>query len=122
MGKKDAVSSVHLAINNLVSALHGIRATKAIPDEPLTVELGEDRVFVLQDGCVICRPNDFANVDAIRFGDLQVAIKVIKYPPREDPSGSSGGKPGGSDKTPKPKEGSAGERQCPVCLGTGIIA
>jgi len=120
--KEDAVGSVHLAINNLVSALHGIRTASPMPDEPLTIELGEDRVFILQDGLVVCRPHNFMNVDAIPFGDLTAAIKVIPYPPRDEGSSSgSGGESGGSRQTHNPETGSGGERQCPICLGTGKI-
>ena len=123
MEKIDAVGSVHLAINTLVSALHGIRATKLIPDESLAIELGEDRVFVLKDGMVICKPSNFMNIDAIPFGDLNTAIKVIDYPPREE--GSSGGSRGsGSSEAPAPHPETGkggGERECPVCLGTGKL-
>ena len=118
MIKDDPIGSVHFAISNLASALHGISLNEEL-EYPLEIELGDDRIFVLHGGVVISQPNNFPHVSGIpSYERLVAGIKVRPYPSNE-PSGGSSSKPEESKTAPSHTAG--GDKTCPVCHGTGKV-
>ena len=120
MTKDDALGSVHLAINNLVSTLHGIHRQEEIGHDSLEVELGEHRVFLLHGGVVVCQPHNLPNVLGVMAGQHVLGIKVLPHDPIEAGGGSApSSSPQGVQPTTSPAAGE--DKKCPTCDGTGKV-
>src|SRR5438876_10864429 len=103
MEKNEAVGSVHLAISHLASALHGISVADLTHTEPLAIELGDDKVFVLDNGLVICKPDRLMGLDPRLLGDRTASIKILPYPSLPEHEGRSSGSGQHESPGPTPK-------------------
>jgi hypothetical protein len=114
MKKGDAIDSMHLALNDLSSALYRISRDEGIGDYPLEVNIGTDRLFVLDEGLVVYRPD----CGGIPCEQVRTSIKVLPYPPTETGGGSGHS---GEEQKPKPSPEPGADKVCPACNGTGKV-